>query len=417
MMLLLVCILALIAFSVAGGLILWWPTRGDVEARASLGQSLLTGVGVGAVISLVFFFLNDETQKHQTQIANRQSKVQQETSARQTLRLTLSLQRDLTGVDLNHKDLRSFDLARKTLSFANFDGARLAGARMVGASLYQSSFIAASLVGANLSAADARGALFAGADLHRAMLSSALLDDARFGTDDRGHVADLSSAILIDAHLRNSCLARANLRGALLGGADLTDAVLTNADLRGAKLERDGIPVNFTGASLAGAKFDPGSAVITRALAQQPPVSHFTPPRAPAQAARDVVTGVSDGDTIELRHRGWVQIIGIDAANLDKPFGKEAQTYLQKLFAREPVVRYVLGPTPRELRPGGTGRWLAYVWLQDGGFLNGTMLRDGYAVRKSAWPEGRTYPPAMNAAESLARAQGLRLWTTCPSQP
>jgi hypothetical protein len=93
----------------------------------------------------------------------------------------------------------------------------------------------ANLIDANLSGANLRGANLIDANLSGADLSEANLIDANLsGADLSG--ADLSGADLSEADLSGADLIEANLSGADLSGADLSDAHLICADLRGANL-------------------------------------------------------------------------------------------------------------------------------------------------------------------------------------
>jgi len=71
------------------------------------------------VISLAFFVLQNENEKNQRKVADRQ-----------TLRVTIGLQRDLSGTDLSNADLTHTDLARKKLSDADLHNANLNDARL-----------------------------------------------------------------------------------------------------------------------------------------------------------------------------------------------------------------------------------------------------------------------------------------------
>jgi hypothetical protein len=114
------------------------------------------------------------------------------------LALTLSLQPDLTGVDLRDRDLTGVYLAGKTLTRARLQDA--------------------TLVEAGLSGARMRGAI---------------ADGAQFDNADLAH-ADLSGASLFGANLENANLTGAKLIGADLGEAVIEGAQLCAADLRGA---------------------------------------------------------------------------------------------------------------------------------------------------------------------------------------
>jgi uncharacterized protein YjbI with pentapeptide repeats/endonuclease YncB( thermonuclease family) len=390
------------------GLVLWLPRRGNMEARGSLGASLLTGAG----ISLAFFFLQDANQRNEKKVADRQA-----------LHLRVGLTRDLSGSDLRGSDLRGVDLGNKDLSGADLRGADLDGDSLIGADLHGATLEGAHLRGADLTKANLIGAFLNGADLRDARLGDAHLQRAQIGNDVGGRAAELSGAWLVDAHLHETCLADADLRRAVVGGADLSGAILSDADLRGARLERDGVPANLVGAWLARVKVDSsargflphevGGSHGTRAAAQPSP-------KAPPESVADRVIRVSDGDTVELERRGWVRLIGIDAPDLNDPVGSDAKRFVEREVRRDDAVRYKLGRMPREVRAGGAGpwpgRWRAYIWLSDGRFLNGAILAGGYAERQTDQPEDARYVPALDEAERRAKAAGKHIWAACRQQ-
>jgi uncharacterized protein YjbI with pentapeptide repeats len=391
-----------------GGLVLWLPLVADLAARASFGSSLVTS----GIISLALFFLQTANEHNQKRIADRQ-----------TLRVTVGLQRDLTGVDLSKDDLSGIDLGKKNLSDADLRGADLRHAALLDTFLVGATLEGADLRGADLTRAILPHAHLNGADLRGAVLDGAILEGAALGPGENGKDANLSRAELIDAHMFGACLAHADLRNAVLGGADLGGAVLTGADLRGAILQKDGVPVNLAGAAVAGVKIDPGS---RRFLASSTPAlaaARSTSPQAavPRDAQQDRVTAVSDGDTIRLAERGWVRLIGLNAPGLKKnPVGRAGRDFLIREMRHQPLVRYKLGRVPREVRSPPpreiVGRWRAYVWLADGRFLNATLLEQGFAHREAKQPEDAAYIPTLYAAQQRARAAGQRYWATCPKK-
>ena len=386
------------------GLLLLRPHLSDGEARQSIGASLVTG----AVISLAFFFVQNADEDNTRKISDRQ-----------TLRVTVGLQRDLSGADLNNQDLSGFDLSKKDFSDADLHSATLADATLLRARLDRAQLDEANLEHADLTEASLVQAELNGADLEQAGMRRAVLDGAVIGEGANGKGANLSKATLVDADLRGACLAFADLRGAVLGGADLTDAVLTGADMRGAVLEQDGVPVNLEGAWTAGVKLDaddrqflrpPAIVRASEAAAAGRARSFATVPR---RAVRDRLKSISDGDTVELERLGWVRLIGLDAAPVEEALGREARAFLLRESAENPEVRYTLGKEEREVRDGNVGRWRAYVWLADGRSLNEFILLQGYAQRQDDQPEDAAYAPALDEAEQRAKAAGRHIWSTC----
>src|SRR5262245_65161229 len=85
-----------------GAALVFWPNRFRPEAtQVAFGTSLATG----AAISLAFFVLQADNEANQDRL-----------SRKQTLALSIALQRDLTHADLHGADLRKLDLARKDLT-------------------------------------------------------------------------------------------------------------------------------------------------------------------------------------------------------------------------------------------------------------------------------------------------------------
>jgi uncharacterized protein YjbI with pentapeptide repeats len=421
-----VLLLILIILAILAGLILWLPLWSDRKERGALGASLVTG----AVISLAFFFLQDQHEKHEKVVADRQAKLehaiadqqtkkQKEISDQQALRITVSLQRNLAGTDLSGKDLRTIDLGGKNLSGADLRGAQLERVRLVAANLEHAQLEDADLHRADLTEANLQGATLNGANFTKTQLVRAHLNDAMIGQVSGGKPADLAGAQLINADLRRACLASVNLKGAHLSGADFTGAVLTNADLRDAELELDGVPVNLKGAWAAGVHIDPTSRGLTtkpKAPKQKHQHHRHVVPRPPSDTVIDHVASIADGDTIRLLRLGWVRLIGINAPSRNDPVGASARDFLTQTLPKNSVVRYQLGPQRRESVPRDVGRWRAYIWLDNGQLLNAMILRRGYAQRQINPPEAHRYTLELKSAEKIAKATGRGVWRTCHKQ-
>jgi len=92
------------------------------------------------------------------------------------------------------------------------------------------------------------------------------------------------------------------------------------------------------------------------------------------------VKWVNDGDTIVLTN-GWrVRYIGIDAPEIDHE-DQKAQPYAYKArsFNRKLVLSQKINLEFDEERRDRYGRLLAYIFLEDGSFLNSRMLENGLA--------------------------------------
>lgn len=118
-----------------------------------------------------------------------------------------------------------FDLSKVTLNGFDFNKSVLKKSKIIEANLNKSLFVHANLVGV-----DADGASFI-----RANLSSAIMENAHF------YGADFTQARLGSASIKNS-----NLKLAIFKEADLSNADLTGCDLTDADLER----TNLYGADL-----------------------------------------------------------------------------------------------------------------------------------------------------------------------
>ena len=103
-----------------------------------------------------------------------------------------------------------------------------------------------------------------------------------------------------------------------------------------------------------------------------------------------------------------MRLIGIDTPEVhgrEECYGAEASRYVERLLPQGTRVRYRLGTEERDRY----GRALAYVWLEDGRFLNALLVERGFA-------QPLTIPPNVDFAERFrdaaraARAAGRGLW-------
>lgn len=116
------------------------------------------------------------------------------------------------------------------------------------------------------------------------------------------------------------------------------------------------------------------------------------------------VKKISDGDTFWIYNgteKGEkIRLIGIDAPESKNVFkkkqgyyGKEAKEYLTNLLKGERVkLEYDVDRTDQY------GRTLAYVFLQDGTFVNAELVKNGYAMVM-------TVPPNVKYAEEFVKLQ------------
>jgi len=106
-----------------------------------------------------------------------------------------------------------------------------------------------------------------------------------------------------------------------------------------------------------------------------------------------VCTRVIDGDTIEITGGVRVRYIGVNAPETDEPGGKEA-TEANKVLVEGKMVR--LEDDVQKLDK--YGRSLAYVYLEDGTFVNAELVRIGYA-------QVSTYPPNVKYVDTFIEYQ------------
>ena len=140
-------------------------------------------------------------------------------------------------------------------------------------------------------------------------------------------------------------------------------------------------------------------------------------PTALRTAAR--VLRVVDGDTIEVeveidRREYRLRYIGIDAPETIKEntpvewMGPEASAANGALVRGEVVyLEKDVSDTDRY------GRLLRYVFLADGAFVNGELVRQGYA-QAITYPPDVKYQKLLRALEREARNAGRGLWQPAP---
>lgn len=132
------------------------------------------------------------------------------------------------------------------------------------------------------------------------------------------------------------------------------------------------------------------------------------PRRAPGGAWRSVVR-VVDGDTLLLDGDERVRLIGVNTPETKDPrrpvehFGKEAAAFTRRM-AEGRRVRLEFD----QERHDRYGRTLAYVYLDDGTFLNAEIIRQGYGFAYARFPF--RYANDFRAFERDARENRRGLW-------
>jgi micrococcal nuclease len=123
------------------------------------------------------------------------------------------------------------------------------------------------------------------------------------------------------------------------------------------------------------------------------------------------VERVVDGDTFVTAEGEKVRLIGVDtpesvAPGEDRnvPFGKVASEYTEKLIEGKNVrLEYDAEQTDRY------GRMLAYIYLEDGTFVNDKLVREGYA-RCMTVPPNIKYESRFLESQQQAKEEGLGVW-------
>jgi micrococcal nuclease len=127
------------------------------------------------------------------------------------------------------------------------------------------------------------------------------------------------------------------------------------------------------------------------------------------------VKKVVDGDTFWIDDgspKGLkVRLIGVDAPESRNSgtketayFGREASDYLSSLIAEKKVrLEYDAGHFDRY------GRTLAYVYLEDGTFVNADLVKNGYATVMTVPPNVK-YADTFLKLERKARNKNKGLW-------
>jgi micrococcal nuclease len=123
------------------------------------------------------------------------------------------------------------------------------------------------------------------------------------------------------------------------------------------------------------------------------------------------VTRIIDGDTIELDKSETVRLIGIDAPELndgvesDVALAKECHAFLRGLIEYKKV-RLEHDQKTTDV----FNRTLAYIYLEDGTFVNAKVLQEGYGRAYAAYPF--KYLEEFQNHEQVAKSKALGIWLT-----
>lgn len=125
------------------------------------------------------------------------------------------------------------------------------------------------------------------------------------------------------------------------------------------------------------------------------------------------VTRVVDGDTLMLDGRERVRLVGLDTPESVDPrrpvqrFGREAAEFTRSMTQGKRV-RLEFD----QQRTDVYGRTLAYVYLEDGTFLNAEIIKQGYGFAYTRFPF--RYMDEFKRYEREARAMRRGLWKDKP---
>ena len=115
------------------------------------------------------------------------------------------------------------------------------------------------------------------------------------------------------------------------------------------------------------------------------------------------MTKVIDGDTIVLENGTRIRYIGINTPERGKPFYKEATEANRELVEGKKVrLEYGFQNDPYK-------RTLAYVYLDDGTFVNAWLVENGFA-RVSTYPPNVKYQDKFTELKRQAKEEKRGLW-------
>lgn len=140
----------------------------------------------------------------------------------------------------------------------------------------------------------------------------------------------------------------------------------------------------------------------------------------PVQQDTFMVSKVVDGDTIKVTKNEatyTVRLIGVDTPETVDPrktvqcFGKEASAFTKGLIEGKEVT---LTTDPTQDLTDKYKRWLRYVHLADGTFVNQQIIAEGYGYEYT-YAVAYTYQQAFKDAQADAQKNSKGLWnsSTC----
>ncbi len=136
------------------------------------------------------------------------------------------------------------------------------------------------------------------------------------------------------------------------------------------------------------------------------------------QAQYRTVRRVVDGDTLVLENKERVRLIGVDTPETKHPrkpveyYGKEASAFTKRMVQGKRVRLEFDQANAHINHKDRYRRTLAYVFLEDGTFLNAEIIKQGYGFAYTRFPF--KYMDEFRRYEQKAREANNGLWGSNP---